>query len=43
MAASPGVKRQGREADESLLSRAEVKNGRVIPRLPKCLNDVELN
>jgi hypothetical protein len=31
---SPEVKRQGREADHSPLSRAEVKNGGAIPPLP---------
>jgi hypothetical protein len=35
-AVSPGVKRQGREADE-------VKNGGAIPPLPKCLKGVVLN
>jgi hypothetical protein len=32
--APTGVKCPGREADHSLLSSAEVKNGRVIPPLP---------
>jgi hypothetical protein len=31
---SPGVKRQGREADHSPLSGVEVKNGGAIPLLP---------
>jgi hypothetical protein len=31
---SPGVKRQGREADHSPPSSAEVKNGGAIPPLP---------
>jgi hypothetical protein len=31
---SPGVKRQGCEADHSSPSSAEVKNGRAIPPLP---------
>jgi hypothetical protein len=33
-AASPGVKRLGREADHSPPSSAEVKNGGAIPPLP---------
>jgi hypothetical protein len=33
-ALSPGVKRQGREADHSPPSSVEVKNGRVVPPLP---------
>jgi hypothetical protein len=33
-ALSPGVKRQGREADRSPTTNAEVKNGGVIPPLP---------
>jgi hypothetical protein len=32
-AVSPGVKRQGREADHSPPSNAEVKNGGAIPPL----------
>jgi hypothetical protein len=32
-ALSPGVKRQGREADHSPPSRAEVKNGGAVPPL----------
>jgi hypothetical protein len=31
---SPGVKRQGREADHSPQTSAEVKNGEAIPPLP---------
>jgi hypothetical protein len=31
---SPGLKRQGREADHSPPSSAEVKNGGAIPPLP---------
>jgi hypothetical protein len=31
---SPGVKQQGRQADKSPLSSAEVKNGGAIPPLP---------
>jgi hypothetical protein len=31
---SPGLKRQGREADHSPPCSAEVKNGSVIPSLP---------
>jgi hypothetical protein len=30
---SPGLKRQGREADHSLASSAEIKNGGAIPPL----------
>jgi hypothetical protein len=33
-ALSPGVKRPGREADQSPPSSAEVKNGGAIPSLP---------
>jgi hypothetical protein len=33
-AVSPGVKRQGREADHSSASSAEVKNGDAIPVVP---------
>jgi hypothetical protein len=31
---SPGVNRPGREADQSLISSTEVKNGGAIPPLP---------
>jgi hypothetical protein len=40
---SPGVKRSGREADQSLPSSAEVKNGGAIPSFPICLHGVVLN
>jgi hypothetical protein len=33
-AVSPGVKRQGHEANHLPPPKAEVKNGGVIPRLP---------
>jgi hypothetical protein len=33
-AVSPGVNRQGREADNSRPSSVEVKNGRAVPPLP---------
>jgi hypothetical protein len=33
-AVSPGVKRQGHEADHSAPSNAEVRNGGAIPSLP---------
>jgi hypothetical protein len=35
--ASSGVKQQGREADHSLPSSAEVKNGGAMPGLPHML------
>jgi hypothetical protein len=37
------VKRSGREADHSLPSSAEVKNGTATPPLPTCLHSVVLN
>jgi hypothetical protein len=40
---SRGAKRQGREADHSLPSSAEVKNGGAIPLLPIRLHGVVLN
>jgi hypothetical protein len=39
----PGVKRPGREADHSLPSSAEVKNGDAMPPLPTCLHGLVLN
>jgi hypothetical protein len=39
----PGVKQQGREADHSPLSSAEVKKGGAIPSLPICLHGTVLN
>jgi hypothetical protein len=41
-ALSPGVKRQGREADHSPPSRADIKNGGTIPPLPIRLHGVVL-
>jgi hypothetical protein len=40
---SPEVKRPGREADYTLPSSAEVKNGGAIPALPISLHGVVLN
>jgi hypothetical protein len=40
---SPGVKRPGREANHSLPSSAEVKNGGAIPPRPICLHGIMLN
>jgi hypothetical protein len=40
---SPGVKRQGREADHSPPSSAEVKKDGAIPPLPICLHVIVLN
>jgi hypothetical protein len=40
---SLGVKRQGREADHSPPSSAEVKKGGAIPSLPICLHGVVLD
>jgi hypothetical protein len=42
-ALSPGVKRQGLEADHLCISSAEVKNDGAIPTLPHSLNIVLLN
>jgi hypothetical protein len=42
-ALSSGVKRPGHEADHSLPSNVEVKNGGAIPPLPPCLHGVVLN
>jgi hypothetical protein len=42
-AVSPGVQRQGREADHSPSFGAEVKNGGAIPPLPIRLHGVVLN
>jgi hypothetical protein len=39
----PTIKRQGREADHSLASNAEVRNGGAIPPLPICLHDIALD
>jgi hypothetical protein len=42
-ALTPGIKRQGREADHSPLFSTEVKIGGVIPPVPIRLHDVVLN
>jgi hypothetical protein len=42
-AVSPGVTRQGREADHSPPSNAEVKNGGATPPFPLCLHGIVLN
>jgi hypothetical protein len=42
-APSPEIKRQGREADNSLPSSAEVKNGGAIPPLPIYIYGIVLN
>jgi hypothetical protein len=34
-AVSPGIKRQGREADHSVPSRSKIKNSGAIPPLPR--------
>jgi hypothetical protein len=40
---SVSVKRPGREADQSLPSSTEIKNGRAIPPLPIRVHGVVLN
>jgi hypothetical protein len=42
-AASPGVKRKGREADHSPRTIVEIKNGGVVPPLHLCLHGMVLN
>jgi hypothetical protein len=39
---SPGVKRQGRDADHLPATSAEVKNGGTITRYPICLHGIVL-
>jgi hypothetical protein len=42
-AVSSGVKRQGREADHSSKTSAEIKNGGAIPPFSSYLHNIMLN